>query len=158
MRQAFAGFAGGNLRVDNRLVVKGPSPAMTPPASPGVPSTVPQASAPPGTCEIAMKAKLNFFTNSAVLTVSDKAKLKAMLACMKEGKYEVGGHTDNVGPDLRNQQLSEARAKVAMAYLVKRGVSAEFISATGYGMTKPLTGNDTIEGRRENRRVEVVRQ
>ena len=109
-------------------------------------------------CVSAMKATLKFFMNSAVLTLSDKDKLNAMLPCMKEGKFEIAGHTDNVGADQRNQQLSETRAKVAKTYLVQRGIAEEAIGAAGYGMTKPVTSNDTIEGRRENRRVEVLRQ
>jgi OOP family OmpA-OmpF porin len=68
---------------------------------------------------------------------------------------EVAGHTDSVGGDEFNQRLSEARAQAVKDYLVQRGVEASRISVVGYGELQPRATNDTIEGRRLNRRVEI---
>lgn len=68
----------------------------------------------------------------------------------------LGGHTDNVGADEANLRLSENRAKAVLDYVVSKGIAAERISSKGYGETKPLTGNETEEGRQKNRRVEFT--
>lgn len=70
-------------------------------------------------------------------------------------KVEVAGHTDAVGPEGYNQQLSEQRAQTVKDYLVRLGVDAGRISVVGYGESLPRTSNDTVEGRRLNRRVEI---
>jgi len=70
-------------------------------------------------------------------------------------KVEIIGHTDSVGPSEYNQLLSERRAESVKAYLAERGVAAERISVAGYGESRPRTSNDTVEGRRLNRRVEI---
>ena len=67
---------------------------------------------------------------------------------------EVGGHTDNVGNDTNNQTLSESRANAVKDALVKFGVSASVLQTKGYGKTKPITTNDTDNGRFRNRRIE----
>ena len=72
-----------------------------------------------------------------------------------EAKVEVAGHTDAVGAEEYNRSLSEQRAESVKAYLVQRGVEASRISVTGYGEAQPRATNDTIEGRRLNRRVEI---
>lgn len=69
---------------------------------------------------------------------------------------EVEGHTDSVGSDGSNQLLSERRAQAARDYLVSQGVSADAIVFRGFGEGAPIASNDTAEGRRSNRRVELV--
>jgi OmpA-OmpF porin, OOP family len=70
-------------------------------------------------------------------------------------KVEVAGHTDAVGNDAYNQQLSEKRAEAVKAYLERSGVGADRITVVGYGEAQPRASNDTVEGRRLNRRVEI---
>lgn len=72
-----------------------------------------------------------------------------------DASVEIAGHTDSVGPDEYNQQLSEQRAASVKAYLAERGVAADRISVIGYGPARPRATNDTVEGRRLNRRVEI---
>ncbi len=72
-----------------------------------------------------------------------------------DAKVEITGHTDSVGNSEFNQVLSERRAASVKAYLVERGVAAERISVSGYGESRPRATNDTVEGRRLNRRVEI---
>ena len=69
-------------------------------------------------------------------------------------KIKIKGHTDNRGTEEFNMNLSRERAISVMQYLVQRGVSPDKLSYEAYGMSKPLTENDTDEGRRLNRRVE----
>lgn len=68
---------------------------------------------------------------------------------------EIGGHTDDVGSDETNMDLSQARAEAVVNYVIEKGISSNRISAQGYGETDPRATNDTAEGRQENRRVEV---
>jgi outer membrane protein OmpA-like peptidoglycan-associated protein len=81
---------------------------------------------------------------------------KAMNAEQNKGKrYEVGGHTDNVGKDEYNQKLSERRANSVKDYLVKYGkVAAKRLAIVGYGPKQPIVANDTPGNRAINRRVE----
>ncbi len=71
-------------------------------------------------------------------------------------KLEVEGHTDSVGGDEYNQQLSERRAQSVRDYLTQQGVSAGSITALGFGKSQPVASNQTAEGRQRNRRVELV--
>ena len=69
-------------------------------------------------------------------------------------KIELGGHTDSVGSDDANQQLSENRANAVRNYMISQGVPEDKIVAVGYGEQEPVATNDTDEGRQLNRRVE----
>jgi len=69
---------------------------------------------------------------------------------------EVGGHTDNVGKDDKNQKLSENRAGAVKDALIKFGVRSDILQMKGYGAAKPKASNDTEDGRFQNRRIEYV--
>lgn len=100
----------------------------------------------------------NFDFDSAKLRPAADGKLKEVAefaATYKDAKLDVSGHTDSVGSDAYNQKLSERRANAVKADLVKRGVAADRIVATGAGEAKPVTSNKTKAGRAENRRVEI---
>jgi len=68
---------------------------------------------------------------------------------------EVAGHTDSVGSKHSNQRLSLNRANAVRQYLLGKGVSAENLTARGYGDTLPVEDNNSVEGRAANRRVEL---
>jgi outer membrane protein OmpA-like peptidoglycan-associated protein len=71
----------------------------------------------------------------------------------------IRGHTDNVGGDAYNLELSRRRTEAVRKVLVERfGISAERLTTAGYGAAAPKDTNDTPEGRARNRRVELVRQ
>ena len=72
-------------------------------------------------------------------------------------KIILAGHTDITGPDAYNQRLSERRAGSVYKYIVNKGVDPEKIDTIGYGSTRPISSNDTLEGRKRNRRVEFIR-
>ncbi|HEY6561064.1 MAG TPA: OmpA family protein [Polyangiaceae bacterium] len=68
----------------------------------------------------------------------------------------VEGHTDSVGSDSNNQALSQARAESVRSFLVSRGVPSPRIRAVGRGESVPIADNKTVEGRANNRRVEII--
>lgn len=69
-------------------------------------------------------------------------------------KISIDGHASAEGTAAANKKLSDERAKSVMAYLVGHGVQQERLSATGWGIEKPIADNATEEGREKNRRVE----
>lgn len=73
-----------------------------------------------------------------------------------EYTISVNGYTDSRGSDVHNQQLSQGRAESVRSYLVSKGVAEGMVKAFGQGESQPIAGNDTAEGRADNRRVEIV--
>jgi len=71
-------------------------------------------------------------------------------------RLDVEGHTDSVGGDDYNQQLSEQRGEAVRAYLTGQGMASGSVTSKGFGKTQPVASNDTAEGRQQNRRVELV--
>jgi outer membrane protein OmpA-like peptidoglycan-associated protein len=69
---------------------------------------------------------------------------------------EVAGHTDNVGSDAYNQELSVRRANSVAAYLQSHGVMQQRLITVGAGESRPIASNDTDAGRAQNRRVEIT--
>jgi outer membrane protein OmpA-like peptidoglycan-associated protein len=84
------------------------------------------------------------------------AKISGILLAYPALKIQVEGHTDSVGGDDYNQRLSEQRAQSVREYLVDQMVSADSVTAFGFGKSRPVATNDTPEGRQQNRRVELV--
>jgi len=82
--------------------------------------------------------------------------LAANLQRYPDSRVTVVGHTDNTGSAEYNQGLSERRAGAVAAVLRDAGVPAWRISAVGRGLTQPVASNATAEGRRLNRRVEII--
>lgn len=70
----------------------------------------------------------------------------------------IEGHTDSVGSDESNQQLSVNRANSVRSYLTSHGVITERVITTGFGESMPIADNTTDSGRQQNRRVEIVLQ
>lgn len=68
----------------------------------------------------------------------------------------IEGHTDNIGSMSFNHRLSELRAEAVMNTLLVRGVSKERLQIQGMGFNRPKASNDSEEGRRINRRVEII--
>jgi OOP family OmpA-OmpF porin len=83
--------------------------------------------------------------------------IQASLDLLKRATYiEVVGHTDDVGEDDYNLNLSEMRAEVIRMFLVELGLNPRKIVAVGVGDEFPIADNNTPEGRAENRRVEIL--
>jgi len=84
------------------------------------------------------------------------AKIAGILLAYPDLRLEVEGHTDAVGGDAYNQDLSEKRAAAVEQYLVQQGIPASSIVARGLGKLQPVADNSTAAGRQQNRRVELV--
>lgn len=84
------------------------------------------------------------------------AKISGIVLAHPGLNLQIEGHTDSVGTDEFNQQLSERRADSVRDFLAEQGVPGSAISARGFGKTQPVASNDTAEGRQRNRRVELV--
>ena len=69
---------------------------------------------------------------------------------------EVEGHTDSTGSDELNQKLSEQRAGTVRSFLLSQGLAEQGVTSIGFGKTTPVADNATAEGRKQNRRVEIV--
>ena len=112
--------------------------------------------------EIGETVRLNnifFDFNKSVLRSESFQELDRVVKLMKDNPYieiEIAGHTDNVGADEYNLNLSLERANSVVAYIVSKGISQNRIIAKGYGESKPIASNDTEEGKQLNRRVEFT--
>ncbi len=104
-----------------------------------------------------IKLKVNFAFDSSVVTeqyFADLAELAAFLKRFDQVDVTIEGHTDSVGSEEYNQQLSERRARAVADMLVNsHGIAASRLNAVGYGESRPVASNDTAEGRAQNRRV-----
>jgi len=80
--------------------------------------------------------------------------LVPLLAAEPDARVEVAGHTDDTGDANVNVRLSQRRAAVTLDHLVSRGIDRGRLEARGYGPARPIAGNDSEEGRRQNRRIE----
>lgn len=98
-----------------------------------------------------------FDTDKYDLKQKSKIELDKLVQFLEKNatvNIELGGHTDNVGNAKSNLILSNNRAKAVHDYLVEKGIAKERLSTIGYGDTKPISNNETEEGRAENRRTE----
>lgn len=106
--------------------------------------------------EFAMRA-VQFETGRATLKAESYAVLDQIVNIMKQYPayaLRISGHTDNVGATSTNQILSQQRAEACYEYLANSGVDATRMSFAGYGESRPISSNNSSEGRRLNRRVE----
>jgi len=103
---------------------------------------------------------VHFRTNEAVLLPQGLEVLDSVANAIKAtpgSRWVVEGHTDFVGTAEDNRVLSRARAQAVVNYLVGKGVDAGILAAEGYGEDRPVNTNATVEGRGENRRVQLRR-
>jgi outer membrane protein OmpA-like peptidoglycan-associated protein len=110
---------------------------------------------------ITLQGEVLFKTNESALKPAAMAKLDQIADTLRgaERKIIVQGHTDNQGGNsAHNQQLSQARAGSVRDYLVTKGIPSDLISAEGKGPTVPVADNGSVEGRAQNRRVEIIVQ
>jgi outer membrane protein OmpA-like peptidoglycan-associated protein len=83
-------------------------------------------------------------------------KLVAFLNHYPNRTADIEGHTDSIGTDEFNQDLSQRRADAVRSYLVEQGISGLRVAATGLGKSGAVASNDSASGRQQNRRVEVI--
>jgi outer membrane protein OmpA-like peptidoglycan-associated protein len=115
-------------------------------------------------CQVELDAildnkKVLFDYNMASIKNSSYPLLNQVINLLKAchvTELEIAGHTDNIGNESYNLQLSKRRAEAVKYYFVKKGISREILDARGYGETNPVASNATSAGRAENRRIEFI--
>ncbi len=149
-------------------VVAKPAPVAAPKDSDGdgvidsldeCPNTMAKAKVDSVGCMTLVNLNINFDTASAVIKNNYNTRIVEFANMMNANpklKATIGAHTDSVGSDAYNQKLSEKRAASTVNALKALKVDASRIKAVGYGESKPMTTNATVEGKAENRRVEAV--
>ena len=113
---------------------------------------------------ITFVAEVLFDSGKADLRKTASEKLEKVASVLgttvRDLSVGIEGHTDNVPIKVSgwksNWELSSARALSVLHYLTGNGISPDRLSATGYGEYKPVTSDDSKEGRQKNRRVEIV--
>ena len=106
-----------------------------------------------------MPGNITFATGSAEVKDQFKPILDSVTLVLEEFDKTlivVGGHTDSDGSDTFNQQLSENRARSVAQYFAQKGILAERLDPVGFGERVPITSNQTMEGKQQNRRVELT--
>ncbi|MGV3631628.1 MAG: OmpA family protein [Bacteroidota bacterium] len=92
----------------------------------------------------------------SLVSMRSLEKITALTRTHDVLKIEVSGNTDNVGSTAFNEKLAGRRVQSATAYLISQGVPAALIATQAFGELKPRTTNKHAEGRRQNRRVDIV--
>lgn len=101
---------------------------------------------------------IQFETGSDVIKKSSYNTLDNIVSIMKlypTTYWSIEGHTDNVGEDKMNQELSDKRAASVKKYFTDKGIEADRTTSAGFGETSPIADNKTAAGRAQNRRVEI---
>jgi outer membrane protein OmpA-like peptidoglycan-associated protein len=123
--------------------------SVTPPPPPPAPTVMDR-----------MIIHINFDFNKSEIRNIDKAEMQRAINFVRKypvAQITVEGHTDDIDTDQYNQKLSERRAEAVKKFLVKEGgIDETKITTIGYGETKPVTLNNTAEGRAANRRAEIL--
>ncbi|MBA3648039.1 MAG: OmpA family protein [Chitinophagales bacterium] len=109
--------------------------------------------------KINLSAKsIQFQTGKDIITKLSYPVLDIIAEIMQQypdTKWEIDGHTDNVGNDVKNMDLSDRRAASVKNYFIGKGVNSDRLSSHGFGETTPIADNKTSAGRAKNRRVEI---
>ena len=108
---------------------------------------------------VAMTSDILFDFDSDVLRAESRRNLDnlaANLSSFGDSKLLLVGHTDDVGSDPYNLDLSRNRATAVASYLMSKGVASSRVETAGRGESEPIATNDTDAGRQQNRRVEIA--
>jgi peptidoglycan-binding protein ArfA len=145
-----------NLKITNNIQVPAvhpPPPAVAPAPAPG------PCAALQGDVSAMLKTPISFTTDGFVLAPDSQQLLNRIADKLKTcpgARVAVTGHTDNSGTDAINVPLSANRAKSVADYLVSQGIAPGQVTSSGVGSADPIAGNDTPDGRAQNRRVEIT--
>jgi len=109
--------------------------------------------------QIEKAAKAIFFeTGKAAIRKASYKQLDIVVGILQNNSSyyaDIEGHTDNVGEDRQNMELSRQRAEAVRNYFVKQGISEDRLTAQGFGKTQPIATNETATGRSANRRTVI---
>lgn len=131
-----------------------PEPDTPPPP----PQPEPEPELPPATSKKIVLRGVNFDFDLEVIRPDSRPLLNAAIRILRENpdvRITIEGHTDALGSDEYNEALSIRRAEAVYQYLGEGGIERDRMRIIGYGESRPLATNETVEGRAENRRVEL---
>jgi len=109
--------------------------------------------------EMVVLKNIFFASNESTFHKSSEFELMKLIEFLNDNpniRIEIQGHTDTVGTDEYNMILSTARAKAVYDFLIEHQITRERIEYQGFGLTRPVSENDTEEGRAQNRRTEFM--
>ncbi|MGJ4891130.1 OmpA family protein [Bradyrhizobium sp. HKCCYLRH3099] len=147
VRKELADAASGLKLADVKIAVKPDDPPLA------------VADCQPAFNGLLAKGRIRFATGSAELSRDSLALLDHLIETTKrckEAEIAIEGHTDSVGDEETNMELSKKRAAAVVGYIGEAGIDTARMTSEGYGQTKPVASNDTPEGRAQNRRIEFV--
>ncbi|HEY6559098.1 MAG TPA: OmpA family protein [Polyangiaceae bacterium] len=111
---------------------------------------------------ITLSGSVLFASGKSELLPAAQARLSAVAQALAaqdpDSKLVVEGHTDSQGSASSNQVLSQMRAEAVRMYLVSHGIADDRVTSTGVGPSRPISDNKSVEGRANNRRVEIIVQ
>lgn len=108
---------------------------------------------------IVLSAELLFETNKSTLRSEHFVRLNSIVDYLRDHpdrSVRISGHTDNTGKEANNIRLSKQRADVVAEYLLSNGIDSDRVATSGAGSANPIAENTTEEGRKKNRRVELL--
>ncbi|MBY0422890.1 MAG: OmpA family protein [Parvularculaceae bacterium] len=106
-----------------------------------------------------MPSDITFDTDRSDVKAGFYETLKSVALVLKEfnkTSISVNGHADSTGTDQHNLALSQRRAGSVADYLASQGVAGGRLRAAGFGESQPIADNNTADGRRQNRRVQII--
>jgi OOP family OmpA-OmpF porin len=106
-----------------------------------------------------LKGGSEFSPGSSVLTEDGRRVVSGFLSDLGNNEglvFLVAGHTDSVGSEERNYELGQKRAGSVARYLIKQGIDPFRVTTTSYGEDNPVADNITRDGKRQNRRIEIL--
>ena len=108
--------------------------------------------------KVTFDAGILFATNSSTLNQASMNALTQFASSLQanpDTNIQIFGHTDSTGSDQINIPLSQARAVSVQSFLMNQGVTADRMTSQGMGSSQPIADNSTVDGRQQNRRVEI---
>ena len=111
------------------------------------------------TLKIGVASDASFAVDSSTLSMNAQTtfnKIAGVLKSYDKTAIHVVGHTDSTGSEQHNLELSQQRAQSVAQFLTGHGVNSQRLLTWGRGESQPIATNDTVEGRAENRRVDIV--
>ena len=105
------------------------------------------------TKEVKFESGSDILLSTSVLILD---KIAAILKDYPHYHIDIKGHTDGRGKAEANQKLSELRAGACYNYFIKKGIKTQRMAYKGFGETKSIASNETMKGRKMNRRVEFI--
>jgi outer membrane protein OmpA-like peptidoglycan-associated protein len=133
-----------------------PTPPLPVP-SPPAPALTSQPLPPPSSRRVVLRG-VHFDFDKSDIRLDSRPILNEAAKILNENpnvRIAVEGHTDAIGSDAYNEQLSLRRADAVFRYLVNHGIAPDRMQVTGYGKRRPVASNETDTGRAQNRRVEL---